>query len=90
MGRDELSDSKYTYDQVNIIPMAGRGSRFKTAGYRVGKPLIKLIDEPMMVKAFKSFPQSKKWVFLNREDDIKTHPIEKDIKKFNGNISKTV
>ena len=85
MGRDELSDSKYTYDQVNIIPMAGRGSRFKTAGYRVGKPLIKLIDEPMMVKAFKSFPQSKKWAFRNREDDIKTHPIEKDIKKFNGN-----
>lgn len=80
-----MFERKYQYDQTNIIPMAGKGNRFKLAGYRVGKPLIKLIDEPMMVKAFKSFPKPSKWIFLNREEDINTHPIEKDIKKFSEN-----
>jgi len=77
-----IFEKKYKYDQINIIPMAGKGSRFKSAGYRVGKPLIKIINEPMMVKAFKSFPKPEKWIFLNREEDINTHPIKKDTKRF--------
>ena len=32
-----------------IIPMAGEGSRFKQAGYKISKPLIPIQDKPMIM-----------------------------------------
>ena len=32
-----------------VIPMAGEGSRFKQAGYKISKPLIPIQDKPMIV-----------------------------------------
>ena len=31
-----------------VVPMAGRGSRFVNAGYKLPKPLIMVHDKPMI------------------------------------------
>lgn len=64
---------------VNLVPMAGKGSRFQKDGFRVTKPLIQICGEPMMVAASNSFPPAKKWVFLLRDTELAKHPIEKAI-----------
>ena len=43
-------------NQVNLIPMAGLGSRFKDYGYRISKPMIQVKNKPMVVTACQSFP----------------------------------
>jgi NDP-sugar pyrophosphorylase family protein len=67
---DEIYDS-----QINIIPMAGRGSRFKKEHYNVIKPLIQIGKEPMFLKSSNSMPNVKKWIFLFRSDEINKHNI---------------
>lgn len=64
-------------EQTNLIPMAGKGSRFKKYGYRLSKPLIQIQKIPMVVKACNSFPDSENWVFVVRSEDLKKFPIEK-------------
>ncbi len=61
---------------VNLIPMAGKGSRFKSASYRVSKPLISIDSKPMVVVSCNSLPEADKWIFLPRKDDLDKHPIE--------------
>ena len=41
-------DTRWLSDVQVVIPMAGRGSRFSIAGYDVPKPLIEVIDRPMI------------------------------------------
>ena len=60
------------------MPMAGEGLRFKKYGYRTPKPLIKISEEPMFVKAAKSFPKYFKWLFianksLKSDDNLKKY-----------------
>lgn len=62
--------------RVNLIPMAGKGSRFKSASYRVSKPLISINSKPMVVIAGNSLPEADKWIFLPRKDDLDKHPIQ--------------
>lgn len=72
---------------INIIPMAGRGARFKDAGFRVSKPLIKVGESPMAITACSSFPGADTWVFLLRSDDVGSHPIGAALEKhFSGNV----
>lgn len=66
---------------LNLVPMAGKGSRFQKEGFRVTKPLIQIHDEPMLVAAAKSFPPAKRWFFLLRDTELQKHPIEKAILK---------
>jgi len=65
-----------TFRSVNLIPMAGRGSRFKSAAYRVSKPLISIDSQPMVVAAGHTFPGADQWIFLARKDDLDRHPIK--------------
>ena len=44
-----------TNRNINIMPIAGSGLRFKRAGYQIFKPLIKVKNTYMFVKASKSF-----------------------------------
>ena len=39
-----------------VIPMAGLGNRFKSAGYTTPKPLIPIVDKPMYAWAVDSLP----------------------------------
>ncbi len=52
---------------VCVMPMAGEGNRFKKYGYITPKPLIKIKNEPMFLKAVKSFPRNLNWVFIANE-----------------------
>lgn len=71
--------------QVNLIPMAGKGSRFKDYGYRLGKPMIPVNNRPMVITACRSFPPASKWVFLPRKDDFNKYPIAKALNEFHSN-----
>jgi NDP-sugar pyrophosphorylase family protein len=65
---------------INLIPMAGSGSRFKEYGYRVGKPLILIRNKPMVTCACESFPKADDWIFLPRQEDLAKHDIDVVIK----------
>ena len=82
--------SKLDSNTNNLIPMSGRGDRFKKYGYRVPKPLIQINKFSMLELATNTFPRPKKWNFIINEKDNKNKRIEKLIKKisFNSNIVK--
>ena len=50
--------------KVNIIPMAGEGSRFVNQGYKLPKPLIPVNGVPMVVRAAKCLPDADLWLSL--------------------------
>jgi NDP-sugar pyrophosphorylase family protein len=66
--------------RVNLVPMAGAGSRFREYGYRVAKPLIQVHSMPMLVRAAASMPEAEKWIFMLREQDLDRCPIERTLK----------
>lgn len=74
------TEISYAKDSVNLIPMAGKGSRFKDYGYRISKPLIQIQKTPMIVKACRSFPEATKWIFMPRADDVTKFPLDKTLK----------
>ncbi|MFI5349623.1 MAG: NTP transferase domain-containing protein [Elusimicrobiota bacterium] len=71
-----------TPHQINLIPMAGQGSRFKAAGHRVTKPMISVRGRTMVEAAASSFPRSERWIFMPRAEDLREHPIEKALRAF--------
>jgi len=71
--------------QVNLIPMAGKGSRFKDYGYRLGKPMIPVKNKPMVIAACESFPSAHKWIFLPRSEDNNKYPISDALNAFHQN-----
>lgn len=53
---------------INLIPMAGGGNRFAQYLYRVSKPFIMAMNEPMLISAIRSFPSCCKYVFVCRSE----------------------
>jgi dTDP-glucose pyrophosphorylase len=70
--------------RVGLVPLAGRSNRFKEYGYRVVKPLISVLDAPMVVTAARSMPQQTTWIFVARQDDLDRHPILSSLRDFNA------
>jgi len=68
--------------RVNLIPMAGAGQRFVDAGYSIPKPLIKVDDLPMVVKAANCLPAADCWIFICREEHIREHGIDDELRKY--------
>lgn len=66
---------------VNIIPMAGTGSRFADAGYMLPKALIPVSGKPMILGAIEHMPKADKWVFIVRKEHIDQYFIDTLIKK---------
>lgn len=62
--------------------MAGAGSRFSEAGYKIPKPLLPLLGEPMVVKAAQALPVSDKYTFIVRDFQIKEYQIDKHLKRY--------
>ena len=65
-----------------LIPMAGRGARFRSEGYRVSKALIQVLGKPMIISACESFPKADNWIYLVQAEELAKHPIEKTLRKF--------
>ena len=47
-----------------LIPMAGRGKRFKEAGYKKPKPLIDVAGEPMIKRVLESLKSKREINFI--------------------------
>ncbi|MEK7172711.1 MAG: NTP transferase domain-containing protein [Patescibacteria group bacterium] len=66
---------------VNIIPMAGEGSRFAEAGYILPKALVPVSGKPMIVRVIEALPKSDKSIFIVRQEHIDKYQVDKLIKK---------
>ena len=77
-----ISSSKVGVKKIGLIPMAGKGSRFREYGYRVAKPLIQVNGGPMIFSILNSMPEQEQWIFLPRQEDLDRHPIEKALLSF--------
>ncbi len=59
-----------------IVPMAGAGSRFSSAGYTLPKPLIPVDGQPMVVRAIRDLPPAERIIFLVHRDHVADHRID--------------
>lgn len=51
-----------------VVPMAGLGSRFQKEGYKDPKPLIKVDDKIMVVRAVQDMPKAERSCIVTRQD----------------------
>ena len=78
----KLDIQQGTAMKLNIImPMAGLGSRFLTAGYQVPKPLIPVLDKPMYAWATDSLPldHCHKLIFILLQSQPEFEALKADI-----------
>ena len=68
------------------MPMAGEGLRFKKYGYLLPKPLIRINNTPMFLKATKSFPRNMRWVFISNNTIEANFEITKYLKIKKKNV----
>ncbi|MCB1166843.1 MAG: glycosyltransferase family 2 protein [Leptospiraceae bacterium] len=61
-----------------VIPMAGRGSRFATAGYELPKPLIEINGKPMIQIVVENLRPARdhRFIFLCLEDHLKEYDLK--------------
>jgi dTDP-glucose pyrophosphorylase len=67
--------------RINLIPMAGAGQRFLTAGYQLPKPLLSVSGRPMIVRAAGCLPSADQWIFICRKEHIVEAAIDRELKK---------
>ncbi len=65
---------------INLIPLAGLGSRFSKEGYVDPKPLISVSGKPMIVQAANYLPKAPRNIFVCLEEHLSEYPLEKSIK----------
>jgi NDP-sugar pyrophosphorylase family protein len=68
--------------KINIIPLAGKGIRFKNAKYNKPKPLIDVCGKPMIIRAAESLPEADVWIFICLYEHVKKFKIDKILKKY--------
>jgi NDP-sugar pyrophosphorylase family protein len=67
---------------INLIPMAGLGSRFKKEGYTTPKPLIPVSGKPMVVQAANALPPSEDIRFICLTEHLSAYPLAESIKAY--------
>lgn len=67
---------------INLIPLAGAGSRFTAAGYTDPKPLIPVDDLPMIIRATQDLPKPDRWIFLCRAEHLQQYPLQKTLEQY--------
>ena len=65
---------------TTLIPLAGRGSRFKSAGYKQIKPLLHVSGEEMVIQATRSLPPSDNYHFVVLEETASASDIVRRLK----------
>jgi len=65
---------------INLIPLAGKGSRFTKLGYKKPKPLIEVSGKPMIIQATNSLPYSENLIFVILKDHLKYYSLDKILK----------
>lgn len=72
--------NKKSYNAIKLIPLAGRGQRFKDEGYVNPKPLIEVSGKPMIIQASNALPDCSKNIFVCLKEHLENYPLEKEIK----------
>lgn len=75
---------------INIIPVAGKGLRFKEAGFKTHKSLLKYKGKPVFIQSAKSLPKAKLNIFIlkkrnKNEYSAQLSEIKKNF-KFNSKV----
>ena len=67
-----------------VIPMAGKGSRFAQAGYKMPKPLIEIYGHPMIEYVVKNItPKCEhRFIFICQEEHLKKYDLAYELEKF--------
>ena len=60
---------------INLITLAGDGSRFFQEGYKIPKPLIPINGVPMIFRAVDCLPKADKYVFVCKTDHIEKYNL---------------
>jgi NDP-sugar pyrophosphorylase family protein len=71
-----------------VIPMAGRGTRFKQVGITTPKPLINVLGKPMFYWALDSLKDQvplNKVIFVCLKEDVEKFPLEEAICSYEKN-----
>lgn len=72
---------KYVNNQLNvIIPMAGAGSRFEIEGYKLPKPLIDVMGEPMIKVVVDSLNIDANFIFIVQKKHRELYDIDSTLK----------
>lgn len=68
-----------------VIPMAGKGDRFISSGYKEIKPLIQVNGKPIIEYVVSLFPGENDFVFICNKEHIKTTPLANIIRELKPN-----
>jgi len=66
-------------DTTLVLPMAGAGSRFFTAGYDVPKPLLGVEKKPMIVRAVECLPPTSRKIFICQKKHLEAYDLRSTI-----------
>ncbi len=70
---------------INIIPMAGLGTRFASEGYLLPKALVPVSGKPMIVQVINHLPKPDNSVFIVRQEHVRDYKIYELIKNTESN-----
>lgn len=71
-----------------VLPMAGRGSRFADAGYKIPKPLIEIHGTPMIKVVVDNLTpkQEHRFIFLAQKQHIDQYDLTPKLKSYAKNV----
>lgn len=71
-----------------VIPMAGRGSRFADAGYKVPKPLIDVNGKPMIEVVTDNIRPTcdHRFIYICQAEHLVKYDLEKELKRMAGDL----
>ena len=71
-----------------VVPMAGLGSRFSKAGYKLPKPLLDVHGKPMIEVVINNLSPSCKhrFIFICQHEHILEYELDKRLKKIANNV----
>lgn len=64
-----------------IIPMSGQGQRFKDAGYKELKPLIKIHNQSIVEHIIDNFSPEDDFIFICNEEHLTSTPMQEILEK---------
>lgn len=77
MVNNPLKNKKY--EAIKLIPLAGKGERFKNEGYINPKPLIEVSSKPMIIQAAQSLPDCSENVFVCLQEHLEDFNLEHEL-----------
>ena len=78
--KNNFQNDEFTND-VNIIPVAGQGSRFIDAGFKTPKPLLIFENNLLIEHSFASMPKSKRNIIISRLNNFHVSKLDKKMKE---------